>query len=98
VTQCFEDLGKPDITFDTFWDVYRELRELVDTAVPDDLVVALSESFRDDTDGAPEPFALAHMKEPELRGIGVDLGENEGIQDGALFVDFTIEEDRDQLF
>ena len=67
VTQCFEDMEKPEVNFDTFWDVYRELRDLVEIAVPGDVTEALSESTRDG-DGTPEPFALAHLKEPDLQG------------------------------
>ena len=29
VTQCFEDLGNPEVTFNTFWDVYCGLWDLV---------------------------------------------------------------------
>jgi len=98
VTQCFEDLEKPEVTFNNFWDVYCELRDLVGAVVPDDLTVLLSESILDDADGAPEPFALADLKEPDLGGVRIDTDENEDIQDEALYVDFTLEEGIDQLF
>ena len=100
--QCFEDLGKPVVTFDTFWDVYCELRNRVEVAVPGDVVVAIGESFRDDTGGSlelpgsSESFALAHMKEPVLGGIGVDENEEEDGGGLVLCIDFTNEEDMDQ--
>lgn len=99
VTRCFEDLGKPDVTFDTFWDVYRLLRDLVETAVPDGVALALGESIRDDTDGVPESFELAHLDEPDIRGIAVGVDESGGGDEGgALYVEFTNEEGGDQLF
>lgn len=98
ITQCFEDLKKPVVNFDTFWDVYCDLRDLVETVVPDDLMVTLTESIRDDDDGVPESFTFAHMNEPDLGGVEADVDGDEDIEDGALYVDFTIEEGRDQLF
>ena len=99
VTQCFEDLGKPEVNFKTFWDVYRELRDLVEVTVPGDITVALSE--RDNGDSPLEPFALEHLKEPDLRvsGDGDDEDEDEDEGEGeVLRVVFTNEEDMDELF
>jgi hypothetical protein len=95
VTQCFEDLGKPQVTFGTFWDVYCQLRDLVDTAVPGDVVVTLGTTIRDDDDGVPVPFALDKLQEQNLEDEG---GEDEGEGDEPLRVDFTHEEGRDELF
>ena len=69
VTQCFEDLGNPKVTFDTFWDVYCELQDLVEVAIPGDITMTLSKSIRGDADGMLEPFELVHLKEPEFKGI-----------------------------
>lgn len=95
VAQCFEDLGNPEVTFDTFWDVYCELQDLVEVAIPGDIAMTLSESIRGDADGMLEPFELVHLKEPEFKGIEDDENEEE---DDAPYVDFTNEEDEDQLF
>ena len=111
VNQCFEELGKPEVDIESFWDVYRRLRDLVEVAIPGDVVVAISEGTVDDGDNAPEPFALGHMKEPVLGGAAVleddrdegggdENGEDEGEGDSGeiLCVEFTNEEERDELF
>lgn len=84
VTQCFEDLGKPEVNTEKFWDVYHRLRDLVEIAVPDDVTATLGESIRDDGDVGKQD-------------VGVDEDEDED-GGGVLHVDFTIEEDRDELF
>ena len=103
VTRCFEELGKPVVDFHTFWDVYCKLRDLVEITVPDVVVETLSESITDDSSGVSEPFAFAHLKKPVLGDIVVDevdegeFGENED-EGEVLHVDFTNEEDRDELY
>lgn len=95
MTRCFKDLGKPKVTYDTFWNVYRELRDLVEITVPGDIITTLSGSTRSDADRVLEPPEFTHLKEPELGGIEVEEDD-----DGNLVpcVDFTDEEGRDQLF
>ena len=96
VAQCFEDLGKPEVNFKTFWDMYSRLWDLVEITIPGDVTVTLSESIRDNGNGLLEPFALAHLKEPDL---GIDGGEDNGNDEGEVpCVDFTDEEDEDELF
>jgi len=102
LTQCFEDLGKPEVNFETFWDVYCGLRDLVGVAVPGNVTVTLSESTGDGDNGMLEPFALAHLKELDL---GVDGEGSEGydedgedVEEEFPHVDFTNEEGGDELF
>jgi hypothetical protein len=95
VTQCFEDLGKPEVTFETFWDVYCELWDLVEVAVPEDVTMTLGESIRSDV-GMKEPFELVDLEEPQL-GHVVE-SEDDGGEDEVPCVDFTNEKGRDQLF
>lgn len=101
VTQCFEDMEKPEVNLDTFWDVYCELQDLLEIAVPGDITEALNESTRDGDD-VSEPFALAHLKEPDLQGEQEqgeqEEQEQEEEQEEVLCVDFTNEEDGDELF
>lgn len=115
VNQCFEELGKPKVDIESFWDVYHELWDLVEVTVPGDVVVTLNERTVDDGDNVPEPFTFGHMKEPVLGGTPIPeddedeggRGENgeggedegEGGDDGGeiLCVEFTNEEERDQL-
>ena len=96
VTQCFKDLGEPEVTFDTFWDVYCGLWDLLEMAVPDGVVTTLNESIRNDVGGAKEPFELADLEEPDLEVIVDD--ENGDSEDEAPCVDFTNEIGKDQLF
>lgn len=95
VVQCFEDLGKPEVNFGTFWDVYCGLRDLVEITVPSDVTVTLSDSIRDD-DHQVEPFALAYLNEPDLGDDGGEDGDDD--EGGVLCVAFTHEEDGDELF
>lgn len=97
VVRCFEDMGKPDVTFDTFWYVYCGLRDLVEIAVPSDVVITLSENTRDDADGVLDSFALAHLGEPELEGIMVEVDDIDEDIEGVIRVEFTNEEGGDQL-
>ena len=62
VTRCYEALGEPVVNFDTFWDVYCGLWDLVETAVPDVVAGSLSQSAMED-DCTPEPFALTHCQD-----------------------------------
>lgn len=117
VTQSFEGLGKPEVNFKTSWNVYCNLWDPVETAVPGVMVGTFSESIMDNGGDVPEFFALAHLKKPNLEGVELDeddvgsksevsknvVGENEvgeGRDDkGEIFcVEFTNEEDRDELY
>lgn len=90
VTSCFTEMGKPAVTFDTFWEVYNELRDLVEVAVPIGIVETLAEGVQ--KSDVSEQFSFAHMKDPVIEGIQI-----EGEEGGAFFVDFSDEENDDEL-
>jgi len=99
VTRCFEDLGKPEVNFDTFWDVYHGLRDLVEVTVPGNIAATLNENTGDDSDGIVELPAHAYLKELDFVADDgeSDGGDGEDDEIGFPFVDFTNEEGRDEL-
>ena len=97
--KCYNDLGCPAVTFDSFWQVYCDLRNKVDDAIPLDVVTSLNQSiFSEPGEDEDAPFTLAHLKAPELdmRNV-VDVDEAE-VEEDLLAVNFTIEDDQDQLY
>lgn len=67
----------------------------MEVTIPGDITATLRENTGDDVDGLSELFALAHLREPDL---GVE-GDREDDDEGEVpCVDFTDEEDEDELF
>jgi hypothetical protein len=94
VTQCFE----PPVTFGAFWDVYRQLQDLVGTTVPGDVAMTLNVTIRDNDSGVPVLFALDDLQEQNLEGDEDEGDGDEGYGGEALCVDFMHEEGQDELF
>ena len=89
-------MGQPAVTFDTFWEVYCNLRNKVEVAIPDDIATGFDQSISSEPVGE---FALGHLRAPEvdMRNV-VDVEDREGI-DGDIFTcEFTVDNDRDQLY
>ena len=101
VAQCFKDLGEPEVNFDTFWDVYHGLRDLVEITVPDDVVVILrgsvmmSEKCIEREAQVKSKYEGEAQIESEYEGEVQVESEDEG---EMVHVDFTNEEGRDELF
>ena len=106
VTSCFKALGEPEVNFETFWDVYCRLRDLVENSIPDDVAETLRENVVDDDESTPEPEGFSQMKEPVVGDTGVERGRNDNedkvVEDEdseeVLRVDFTDDEDDDELY
>ena len=99
VDACYQDLGCPDITYESFWQVYCDLRDKVDGVVPLSIITGLSHSILSEPAGAEDvPFALAHLKAPDLdQRNSVEVDEEEG-QEDLHSIAFTIEDEEDQLY
>lgn len=95
VVRCFEELGELTVELESFWDVYRQLRDLVELAVPDVVAATLGESIADDDDSAPEPIEFA-LDDAEFDDD--EDGEDDDDEGEMFCVDFTNEEDEDQLY
>lgn len=99
VDQCYDELGRPVVTFESFWEVYRDLRDEVDTTIPLNVVTSLNQSASSDP-GEDEgiEFTLAHLRAPELNmRNAVDANEEE-VEDFVSPVSFTVDNDQDQLY
>lgn len=85
--QCYKDLGCPAVTFESFWEVYCDLRDKVDAAVPLDVVTRLNQSILNEPgEGEDVLFALEHLKAPELDMSNVvDVNKEDGGNEGDLF-------------
>ena len=101
--QCYNDLGSPVVTFDSFWEVYCALHDKVDAAIPLEVVTSLDQT----NPGEPEEqeavtFALAHLKAPELdmggNSVDSDVGGDGDEDEELTSVSFTNENDQDQLY
>lgn len=91
MSQCFEELGEPEVNFDTFWDVYSELRDLVEIAIPDSVVGTLGRSIEADIVGESEADVACESEVDEIVEDGDDEVE-------IPLVDFTNEEGLDELY
>lgn len=97
VDQCYDDLGRPAVTFASFWKVYCDLRDKVDATIPLNVVTSLNQSILSEPgEGEDVPFALAHLKDPELdMRNAVDGGEDD---EGLFSISFSVDEGEDQLY
>jgi hypothetical protein len=99
VEKCYDDLGSPAVTFESFWGIYCGLRDKVDATIPLEVVTSLNQSiFSEPGEGEDVEFALKDLKAPELdmrNAVDVDGSEDE---DGLFLVDFTVDDDQDQLY
>lgn len=100
VSKCYDDLGKPAVTFDKFWEVYCNLRDRVEEVISEDIVVSLNQSIFSES-VVEGPFALAHLKAPEIdmrNAVDVE-GEGEGGDGNDIFHwNFTVDKDQDELY
>ena len=82
VAQCYNDLGCPAVTFESFWKVYCDLHNRVDTVIPLGTVTSLNQSIHSEPgEGEDVPFSFEHLKSPELdmrNAVDVEEGEDEG--------------------
>lgn len=98
VSECYDDLGQPVVTFDTFWEIYCDLRDKVEEAVSEDVAVGLSQIVHSDST-VEGPFALAHLKAPKIdTRNGVDVEGRSGGDDDIFSCEFTVDNDRDELY
>lgn len=97
MNKCYNDLDQPVVTFDTFWEVYCDLRDRVEVVAPEDLVMGLSQSIFSEP-AAADPFALAHLNAPEIDMRNVDVEGEEGHNGDIFSCEFTVDNDRDQLY
>jgi hypothetical protein len=99
VDKCYDDLGRPAVTFESFWEVYCDLRDKVDATIPLDVAASLNQSIFSEPEGGEDvQFALANLKSPELdmrNAVDADEGEDE---EGLFHVSFTTEDNQDQLY
>ena len=99
--KCYDDLGWPPVTLESFWGVYCALRDEVDAVIPLDVVTSLNQSiFSEPGEGEDIPFALEDLKAPELdmrNAVDVEEGD-EGDEEGFFPVSFTVENDQEQLY
>lgn len=110
VDRCYNDLGCPPVTFDSFWEVYCTLRDRVEATIPLNVITSLNQSiFSEPGEDEDVEFTLAHLKAPELdmrNAVEVDeseKGEQEGDVDqeeneGLFQISFSIEANQDQLY
>ena len=98
---CYQDLGRPPVTFESFWNVYIDLRDRVDATIPLDIVTSLNQSiFSEHEEDDHIEFALEHLKAPELdmrNAVEVDE-EEEDIGEGTGGEDVDVDENGDDLF
>ena len=99
VDKCYSDLGCPAVTFESFWEVYCDLRDRVDAAIPLGIVTSLNQSiFSEPGEGEDVQFTLDHLKAPELdMRNAVDVDEGEDGRD-LLEISFTVDHNQDQLY
>jgi len=98
VSKCYDSLGQPEVTFDAFWDIYRGLRDEVEAATPDNITAGLDQTMASEP-VAEDPFALAHLKPPEINARNVvDVEDWEGGDSDVFTCEFTVDNDRDQLY
>ena len=97
MSESYDRLGQPKVTFDTFWAVYCGLRDEVEAATPREVATGLAQSIFDEN-ATEDPFTLAHLKAPGV-GVGkvVDVEDQEVGNDDIFTCEFTVEDDRDQL-
>jgi len=101
VVSCYDDLGCPTVTFGSFWEVYRDLRDSVDATIPLSVITGLGWSISSESgEGEDVQFTLAHLKAPEPdTGAGADTDERaQGGEEDSFQIDFTIDDDQDQLY
>jgi hypothetical protein len=67
VDECYENLGCPLVTIESFWEVYIALRDRVDDVIPLSLSTDLNQSiFSEPGEAEDIQFTLNHLKAPEL--------------------------------
>ena len=109
--QCYNNLGQPTVTFKSFWKVYQDLRDEVDVMISPNIITILNQSIVGEAgEGGDAEFALAYLKAPELdMRNAVEVDEEDDVKNAAgvdgedekediPLVDFTIEDDEDQLY
>ena len=45
VSKCYDDLGRPAVTSDQFWEVYCNLRDSVEEVITEDITTSFSQSI-----------------------------------------------------
>ena len=86
VDKCYEDIGCPPVTIESFWQVYCDLRDRVDVAIPLNVVTTLNQSiFSEPGDDEDIEFSLAHLKAPDLGMLkSVEVDEDGGNEEGYI--------------
>lgn len=98
VSKCYCDLGKPAVTSGTFWDIYCGLRDKVEGMIPEGIVAGFSQSIFSESI-VEGPFALAHLKTPEIDiRNAVDVEGEGGVNDDIFSCEFTVDNERDELY
>jgi hypothetical protein len=99
VEKCYDDLGSPAVTFESFWGIYCGLRDKVDATIPLEVVTSLNQSiFSEPGEGEEDEFALEDLKAPELDMRNAVDGDGSEDEDGLFLVDFTVDDAQDQLY
>lgn len=97
VVECYNNLGRPTVTFKSFWEVYCDLRDVVDATIPPSTITGLSQSISSEP-GEDVEFTMADLASPELNvRNAVDIDERGDEEEGFL-VSFTVDDDQDQLY
>lgn len=97
VDRCYSDMGHPAVEFESFWEIYCDLRDRVEATIPHSIVTSLNQSiFSEPGEDEDVPFTLAHLRAPKLdmrNAVDTD-GEDEDLPS----VSFTIDDNQDQLY
>jgi hypothetical protein len=102
VDRCYDELGQPVVTFESFWGVYCDLRDKVEAAIPPEIVTGLNESIFSEPGGDGDgSFALEGLKAPDLytgNSIVIDVDPDVDVDEELFSISFTIDNDQDQLY
>ena len=97
VHACYDNLDQPMLTYDTFWEVYYDLRDRVGEVITEDIIADLGGSIFDQS-AIESPFALADLKAPEIDMRNAVDVEDGGGDDDIFCFGFTVDNSRDQLY